>query len=375
MLKAYKFRMYPTKSQRKLFAMSFGCVRFLWNKNVEIFNEKGEFKSSTEYRQEFPFLKDVSAAIIQQKEMDFKQFKAQFFSKKRKKKIGRPSFKSRKNKQSFRLPNQKFKVKDNKIRLEKIGWIKIVQDRTFDGKLMSATVTMDRIGDYFVSILVEEDQKTYKSTGRSVGIDVGIKQFITTSDGEQVKMVADNQSKQKHFQKILSRKKKGSIRSNKHRVKLAKIYRKDQRRKDWLIHNVTSYLVKNYDEIAIEDLNIAGMMKNHRLANSIAKQSWGKFARQLEYKCAWHGRNLIKIDRWFPSSKTCSSCGQIKSDLRLSDRIYICDCGAPPIDRDHNAAKNIKSVGVNAAKQSVRERKPERNLLSTAIPVELMNFL
>ena len=375
MLKSYKYRMYPNKSQCKLLAMSFGCVRFIWNKNVEVFNDRGEFKTSTEYRAKFPFLKDVSAAIIQQKEIDFKQFKAQFFSKKRKKHIGRPSFKSRKDKQSFRLPNQKFRVDGNKIRLEKIGWIKIVQDRTFGGKLMSATVTMDRIGDYFVSILVEEEQIKYKTTGKTVGVDVGIKQFVTTSDGEQVKMFADNQSKQKRFQKILARKKKGSIRKNKHRVKLAKVCRKNQRRKDWLIHNVTSYLVRNYDEIAIEDLNIAGMMKNHCLANSISKQSWAKFANQLEYKCKWHGRNLVKIDRWFPSSKMCSVCGKVNPDLKLSDRVYICDCGAPPIDRDLNAAINIKFVGVKATQQSGRGHKTDRNIISSAIPVELMSFL
>lgn len=155
---SYKYRIYPNKTQKEMLSKTFGCVRFLWNKNVEVFNNKGEFKSSTLYREEFDFLREVSAGALQQKEEDFKQFKNQFFSKDRKKKLGRPSFKSKRDKQSFRLPNQKFTLKDNKIRLEKIGWIKVKVDRTYSGREMSVTVSKDLTEKYYVSILVETEQ-------------------------------------------------------------------------------------------------------------------------------------------------------------------------------------------------------------------------
>lgn len=192
MLRAYKYRIYPTESQKIKLAKTFGCVRFLWNKNVEIYQNKGEYKSSTKYRSEFDFLKDVSAAAIQQKEIDFKEFKKQKSSKTRKKKLGSPKFKSRRNRQSFRLPNQKFKLIGNKLQLEKIGKIRIVMDRPTDGKLMSVTVSKDTCGDYFASILVEAIVEKLPKTDRSVGIDVGLKALITTSDGLQVDSLRDN---------------------------------------------------------------------------------------------------------------------------------------------------------------------------------------
>lgn len=192
MLRAYKYRIYPTESQKIKLAKTFGCVRFLWNKNVEIYQNKGEYKSSTKYRSEFDFLKDVSAAAIQQKEIDFKEFKKQKSSKTRKKKLGSSKFKSRRNRQSFRLPNQKFKLIGNKLQLEKIGKIRIVMDRPTDGKLMSVTVSKDTCGDYFASILVEAIVEKLPKTDRSVGIDVGLKALITTSDGLQVDSLRDN---------------------------------------------------------------------------------------------------------------------------------------------------------------------------------------
>ena len=376
MLKAYKYRIYPNKIQQEKLAKTFGCVRFLWNKNVETFNSRGEHKTSAELRQEFDFLREVSAAAIQQKEMDFKAYKSQRFSKTRKKKISNPSFKSRKDKQSFRLPNQKFKVLGNKVQLEKIGKVSIKIDRMFSGKCMSVTVSMDTCGDYFASILVDEDVSQKPKTNCSVGIDVGLKQLITTSDGLQIDRLRDNQAKLKHIQQRLSRKKKGSVRFKKLKLRLAKIHRKQARRREWLLHNISAHLVESYDVIAVEDLNIAGMMKNHKLAGTIADASWSEFIRQLDYKCQFYGKELVKINRWFPSSKTCSCCGAIKEDLKLSDRIYSCDCGLS-IDRDLNASLNIKAVGVDAAQQSVMECQTyfSGQSLKQAIPSDLISFL
>ncbi len=376
MLVAYKYRIYPTSIQKIKLSKTFGCVRFLWNKNVEIFKNRSEYKSSTAYRKEFEFLKEVSAAAIQQKEIDFKEFKNQKFSKNRKKKLGNPRFKSRRDRQSFRLPNQKFKVVNGKLQLEKIGKIKIVIDREFEGKPMSVTISKDSCGDFFASILVETVIQALPKTGRAVGIDVGLKSLITTSEGLQVDRLNDNQVKTKSIQKRLSRKVKGSHRREKVRLQLAKSCRKTARRREWLLHNISKHLVETYDVITVEDLNISGMLKNHKLAKAISDASWAELIRQLEYKSRFYGKELVKINRWFPSSKTCNSCGTIKEDLTLADRTFNCECGYSN-DRDLNAAINIKAVGVTTAQQTVMESKTcSKDLsLKQAIPSDLLRFL
>jgi putative transposase len=382
MLRSYKYRIYPTAKQEQTLAKVFGCVRFVWNKNVEVFNSydkennpNPEFKSSTEYRQEFNFLQEISAATIQQKEIDFREYKKQYFSKGRKKKFGRPQFKSRRNKQSFRLPNQKFKLLDNKIQLEKIGKIRIVIDRHYYGKPMSVTVSKDSCGDYYASILVEEEIKQKEKTNRSVGIDVGLKSLVTTSDGLQILNFPDNQRKIKHIQRHLSRKKKGSNRFNDMKLRLAKLHRKESRKREWLLHNISTFLVDNYDIIVAEDLNVSGMMKNHKLAGSICRSSWSELFKMIDYKCKFYGKEFIQIDRFFPSSKTCNRCGCLKSELKLSDRVFVCDDCDYEIDRDLNASKNIKSVGVATAKQSVMECKTWLGKPKQAIPNDLMRVL
>lgn len=374
--KSYKFRIYPNKTQKVQLSKTFGCVRFLWNKNVESWNNKSEFKSSTEYRIDYDFLREVSAAAIQQKERDFDQFKKQCFNKNRKKALGNPRFKSKKDKQAFRLPNQKFKIINNKLQLEKIGRVKIILDREITGKFLSVTVSMDSCGDYFASIVVQTEIQEKPKTNNSVGIDLGIKELITTSDGLQVKRLSDNQVKIKHAQKRLSRKVKGSTRWNKLRLRLAKLHRKQARRREWLLHNISTHLVNNYDLIVTEDLNVAGMLKNHNLARVVSDASWSELVRQLEYKCEWYGKDFHKIDRFFPSSKMCSNCGVVKESLKLSERTYSCECGLS-IDRDLNAAINIKTVGVDAVNQTAMECKTYSisSDVEQAIPSDLLNFL
>jgi putative transposase len=376
--KSYKFRIYPNNAQKVLLSKTFGCVRYIWNQFVESFNKKENPKSTTIFRKEIEWLKEVSSAAIQQKEIDFKEFKNQFFSKKRKKKIGKPSFKKKFEKQSYRLPNQKFILKNNKIRLEKIGWIKIILDREIPScKFLSVTISKDKVGDYYASILVEENVQELPKTNKIVGIDLGIQDLITTSDGLQIKMFdeSENQAKIKHLSGHLSRKKIGSLRFNKTKIKIAKIYRKIARKREWLHHNISSYLVKNYDKIIIEDLNISGMMKNHNLAGSIQKQGWFTLGKQIDYKSRWYGRKLTKINRFYPSSKLCSLCGRIKKDLKLSERFYICKCGNN-INRDLNASLNILSSGVTEDYRSLMESKTFNNQETLkAIPDEMINFL
>lgn len=368
-LKAYKYRLLPNKTQEVLLNKTFGCVRYSWNQNVATFNSYNKdnnhspiFKTSTELRNELEWMKEVSAAAIQQKEIDFKEYKKQRFSNNRKKSIGNPVFKSKSNRQSFRLPNQKFSINNNRIRLEKIGYVKFIIDRELpQGKLMSVTISKNPSGEYYASILIETEIKELPKTNKSVGIDVGLKEFITTSDNISIsnpRYFRESQSELKKLQQHLSRKKKGSNRRNKARLKVAKLHQKITNQRDWFLHNESINLVRNYDVIIIEDLNVAGMVKNRKLAKSISDVSFSKFFSMLTYKSDWYGKSLVKINRFEPTSKKCSSCGWIKKDLTLKDREFNCENCGLIIDRDYNASLNIHSVGVNAElNQTPRESK------------------
>ena len=363
MLKAYKYRLYPNVSQSILLNKTFGCVRYFWNKQVEVFNSYDKetnptvvFKTSTKIRNENEWMKEVSAAAIQQKEIDFKEFKKQRFSSKRKKKVGNPSFKNRNSRQSFRLPNQKFTISEGKIRLEKIGRVKFIKDRSLppECKIMSVTVSKDTTGKYFASVLVETGIKTLEIAGKSIGIDVGIKEFATLSDGIVIKnpnYFRDSQTKLKRAQRRLSKKKKGSSRYKKCKIKVAFIHKKIANQRDYFLQTTSTFIVKNYDLISIEDLNVAGMVKNRKLAKSISDASFSRFFAMLDYKCRWYGKELIKIPRFEPSSKKCSSCGIVKKELKLSDRVYHCESCGLKMDRDLNASININAIGVEIAKK------------------------
>jgi len=352
--RAYKYRLYPNKSQEIKLSMSFGHTRFVWNKCVESFNNKVDIKKLPELKQEFGFLSDVSCSILQQKHRDFIEFKQQFFNKSRKTKLGFPKFKKRGVKDSFRLPNQKFKVIKNKIQLERIGRITFVCDRAIpeNSKFLSVTVSKNASGQYFASILVECHVEELPKIGKSVGVDLGIKSFVITSDGKEFasnRFFRDNQSKLRTAQKHFARKKKGSSRHKKCKLKVARIHQTISNQREYFLHQVSNYLVLNYDRIVIEDLNVKGMVKNRKLAKSISDASFSAFRSQLTYKCDWYGRELVVADRFYPSSKTCSSCGNVKKELKLSERVYNCEVCGFVCDRDLNAAINLKSVGVSAA--------------------------
>lgn len=357
-LKAFKFRIYPDKEQQDMLNQTFGCVRVLWNQLVQNFDSYGtesykEKFSEKEIKQnpDLFFLSDVSAAALQQKRMDFNETKSQFFNKKRKVKIGRMKFKSKRNKQSYRLPNQKFSLnQENKtIRLEKIGHVPVVLDRTIpsDVDYRSATVSKTPTGKFYVSILVKINVDLFPATGRSVGIDLGLKDLFIMSNGDSVsnpRWFRESQAKLSISQKHLSRKKKSSNRYEKQRLKVAKIHEHVVSQRKHFLHNITSSLIKNFDVICLEDLNISGMKKT-RLAKSVSDASWSEFIKQLEYKSGWYGRSIIKIDRWYPSSQLCSSCGHKDGKKPLSVRSWKCsNCGTLH-DRDLNAANNILQKG------------------------------
>lgn len=354
-LVAYRYRLYPNKAQQTLLNKTMGSVRYFWNQQVATFktydketNPKPEFKTSTELRNEIEWMQEVSAAAIQQKERDFKEYRKQLFSKSRKKKIGFPSFKKKNNRQSFRLPNQKFKIIGNKIQLEKIGKVKIVVDRKLpDGKLMSVTVSKNPSGQYFASILIETEINYKPKTNKEVGIDLGIKTFSTQSDGVEIdnpKFLRKNQAKLRRMQQHLSRKQKGSNRRNRCRLKIAKLHQKVTNQRDWFLHNYSTSLISSYDRIYIEDLNVSGMVKNHCLAGAISDVGWSKFTSMLAYKAEWYGKDVVKVGRFYASSKTCA-CGVKNDNLKLSDREWVCEACGLINQRDLLAANNILKEG------------------------------
>ena len=357
--KAYRFQIEPTPEQEILLNKTFGSARFVWNKLVENFNSwtpdiKPEIVTSKTLKDdpEYDFLNEVSAAAIQSKQLHFEEFKKQFFNKKRKVKLGRPRFKSKRNKQSYSLSYQKFKYNSetSSIRLEKIGFVKVISTCLIpeDVDYRSVTVSKTPTGKFYVSILVKEEIKRKPLTGNKIGIDLGLKDLFILSDSQVVenpKFFRENQSKLKKAQQHLSRKVKGSKRREKQRIKVAKIHEDIKNCRDNFLHEMSSAIVRDYDVICIEDLNVSGMVKNHKLAKSISDASWSSFTRMLEYKCDWYGKTLIRIDRFYPSSKTCGCCDYKLDSLELDVREWTCPSCGTIHDRDLNAAKNILRKG------------------------------
>ena len=354
MHRAYKYRVYPDAEQEVLLRKTFGCVRVIWNTNVATFNTydkinnpKPTFKTTTEIKGNHEWMSEVSAAALQQKEIDFKRYKSQFFNKSRSKKIGSCSFKNKFEGQSYRLPNQKFDLGNHEIRLEKIGWVKTVMERrpNKDCKYLSVTVSRDRTGKYFVSVLVDEIvQDKAPLTLRVVGIDLGLKDFVVTSDGTKIsnpQWFRKNHAPLRKAQKHLSKKKKGSNRYQKCKLKVARIHSRIANQRLWFLHQVSLDLVRGYDLIGLEDLDVKGMVKNREHSKSISDSGWTKFVSFLEYKAKRSDKKVVKIDRFFPSTKMCFDCRSLNHALTLRDRSRMCGvCGAEH-DRDLNAARNI----------------------------------
>lgn len=333
-------------------------VRVVWNNLVANFNAYGtpDFKTKFSEKEikenkDLSFLKEVSAASLQQVRMNFDETKKQYFSKTRKVKIGRMQFKKRGNKQSYRLPNQKFKLLQDEglIQLEKIGKIKVIIDKKLDEvDYRSVTISKTPTGKFFVSVLVKEIINHFPLTNRAVGIDVGLKDLFILSNKDVIKnprWYRENQARLTKAQKHLSRKQRGSHRYDKQRIKVARIHEDISNKRNYFIHNITKKLVEKFDVISVENLSVKNMIKNRKLSKSIQDASWSEFTRQLNYKCNWYGKTFIKIDRFYPSSKTCSSCGYKLETLDLSVREWDCpDCGKHH-DRDFNAATNILVKG------------------------------
>jgi putative transposase len=293
-------------------------------------------------REDNIWLAEVNSQTLQAALMHLETAYGNFFKKKSK----FPKFKSKKsNYDSFHVPQSVKLLKNNKVQIPKFKeGIKFIKHRELKGKICSATVSRTPTGKYYISILTEQEPtKHLEKTGKNIGIDLGIKDFAITSEGHRYinpKFLYKFQRQLKQAQQHLSRKVKGSKSRDKARIKVAKIYEKITNSRNDMQHKVSMSLIRKYDMIALEDLNVKGMVKNHCLAKAISDAAWSGFVTKLEYKAQWYGKTVIKIDRFFPSSKTCSDCGHIKESLDLSERVWTCVCGSKH-DRDVNASKNI----------------------------------
>jgi putative transposase len=350
---SHKIQLSPNKRQAEYFAQACGISRFTWNwaldkwKSMYAAGEsptgmglKKVFNSIK--REEYPWIMDVTKYACQQPFLNLQKAFVSFFTGKSK----YPQFKKKGVHDSFYIGCDQFSVTNNKVRIPKLGNVRMTECLGFNGKIMSATVS--RVADkWFISISVQMEitPGTCESQA-SVGVDLGIKALATLSTGETIegpqplkKLLA----KLKRLQQSLSRKQRGSKNRAKARQQVARLhYRISCARQDSL-HKLTTYLANNFSEIVIEDLNVSGMLANHKLARSISDMGFHEFKRQLLYKAELSGARVVLADRWYPSSKTCSQCGTIHTELTLANRTYTCsNCGLQ-IDRDLNAAINLQN--------------------------------
>lgn len=360
----YRFRLYPNKEQQQFLNIQFGHCRFVYNKLLEISKKKFEEKAVKwnyyEYKkllpqlkQEYPFLKEANSQSLQGTVKNLDRAYKNFF----KGQAGFPKFKKRKSKQTIHIP-QHFEIErvSKKRGLLKIPKLKtkipIKMHREIKGKIRSISITNTPDGRYYLNVLTKKEIKPLKKMNKTAGIDVGIKEFAIIHDGKNTNHIENPKYLQKSekrlikLQRQLSRKQKGSKNYEKARQKVAKQYQKIvNQRKDFL-HKVSSAITKQYDCFVVESLNIKGMIQNEKLSKQIADVSWYEFMRMLEYKAKWYGKKMIKVDRFYPSSKQCNVCGYKNDQLTLSIRKWQCPICKTLHDRDENASKNLYKIGV-----------------------------
>jgi putative transposase len=371
MLRAIKIRLYPNKTQEVQINKLLGCYRVVYNqclaRKIESYKIEKKSENLTSLgkwfhhdlinKPEFIWLKEQNTQVLQQSIIDMLNAYKRFFTLH----TGYPKFKSKHdNKQSCRFPIGAISRRNNylsyRLSLANIKNIKFKCSKLYskylqDNKsnIKSATLSKLPCGEYYLSILVDGSLlHKVKDTDSMIGIDIGIKNFVITSNNEIFENLHFKKSeykKIKKLQKQLSKKKVGSNNRNKARIKLAKVYKTIVDRKSNYLHKVSNSLIDENQVICMEDLNVKRMVKNHKLADSISELNFGEFRRILEYKSLWYNRKLVFIDRFYPSSKRCNHCGYINKNLKLSDRQWTCpDCGQV-IDRDYNAALNILEEG------------------------------
>jgi putative transposase len=361
MEKAYRYRFYPTNEQEKLLRRTLGCVRLTYNKALAYrteswysegerigYGETSSLLTAWKKEEELDFLNSVSSVPLQQGLRNLQAAFTNFFAGRAK----YPNFKKKHHGGSAQFTKAGFRWKDGQVFLAKcteplpIRWSKQIPQRCVPS---SITVKLTPAGRWYASILVDDlTIQPLPFTDKAIGLDVGIASLIATSDGDKIvnpKHFNKLRKKLKRKQKALARKQKGSKNREKARIAVAHVYAQIVDARTDFLHKLTTQLVRENQTIAVEDLAVKNLVKNHKLALAISDASWGELIRQLRYKCHWYGRDLIKIDRWFPSSKRCGNCGHVVEKLPLSVREWECpNCGTNH-DRDINAAKNILAAG------------------------------
>lgn len=362
MLKAYKYKLEPTTEQKVLIEKHIGSCRYIYNwalsLKVKSYEETGKSLSQfdinkriTSLKVENKWLGEVNSQSLQGMTRNLESAFTRFFREKK----GFPNYKSKKNPvQSFPVP-QHYSVdfENNTIKLPKIGIVKAVLHRTFEGELKTATVSKSCTGKYYISILVDNGKelpvKETFSEATTAGVDVGIKDFAVLSSGEKIenpKYLKSSLKRLKVLQKRVSRKQKGSKNREKAKQRLAKLHERITNQRNDFQHKLSFRLVSENQAIALETLNVKGMQKNHRLAQAIGDSAWSSFVTKLEYKAEWFGKTILRIGQFEPSSKICNVCGYHKSDLTLKDREWTCPDCKTVLDRDVNAAINIKKFAL-----------------------------
>jgi putative transposase len=389
MLKGIKIRLYLNDEQQSLINRLLGSYRFIYNSclsyKIDAYKNEQKSISLSDFghyfhqglRNEFDWLQEHNTKVLKQSIINLEQAYKNFFKLKK----GFPKFKSRNAVQKVRFPSEAIASKTFDEYISRMNLTTKIKGLKFECSdrdkkylyankvgIKSVTIVKNKAGQYYATILIDGDllRTVNKPINKSIGIDFGIKTLLTLSNGETIenpRWIKSNEKQLKKLHKQLSKKQKGSNNRYKAKLKLAKKHEKIKNQKLDYLHNITTKIVSENQVIILEDLNVSGMMKNHKLAKAIQELGLFEMRRQIEYKSKWYERDLVFVSRWFPSSKTCSCCGWINHNLKLSDREFICENCGLVIDRDENAAINIDNEGMRIYNEQIGQRLPELTLV------------
>ena len=364
-----RFRFYPTSAQQATLARVFGSCRFVYNWALRLrtdafavgksinYNQSSTALTALKRQDEYFWLNVISCVPTQQVLRHLQTAFRNFFEKRTR----YPSFKSKHGKQAAEYTRSAFKYDavNHILSISQLGKLKIHWSQKFTSIPTTVTITKDRAGRYFVTLVLDEAVKPLPKTGEVVGIDLGISRLATLSNGERIpnpRHLRSSEQKLARAQHVLSRRKKGSGRWNRARLRVAKLHAHIADARVDYLHKVTTDLIRRFDVICMEDLHIRGMLRNHCLAKSLSDAGLGQFSQMVEYKCAWYGKELRRVDRFYPSSKRCNTCGHVVASLPLSVREWDCPECATHHDRDENASKNILGAGLAPTARGGRVR-------------------